>query len=268
MVGLLLAALAGARPEGTRAQDPSSEGEAVPQATPPDSAASGLVWSAEIGGAYLHLESPRSPWSSQSVALSASHGPSTYRLAVRREVRFENEEWRLLADVYPQLWTGAYGHLRVAGATPGRTAAEVDGLARLYQTVGRWELSLGGRFMRFPDARTVVSGVGLGRYGAGWYATVGYQLVRAHERTSWGANGLFRWYLQGAETYLDLQSNYGHEVVVVGSGPRTRLLQSTSVGVSLHLPLSGGLSLIPELRYVNQPGLTRWGGSLALGLDL
>jgi YaiO family outer membrane protein len=204
---------------------------------------------------------------------TAAGSLSLQAVAIRR---FEIDERAFVADVYPKLWRGAYGNVRVGVAPGAKTTSRYDVGAEVFQGVGSSELSASLRRQGFEAAEVSAVGVGLGHYIGNWYLRP--RTVVARVDRSWAPFVAFtgRRYLRDRTDHsVDLTVGMGEEVLevaapaggdgrldVVTAGSRFAAVRS-QLFFRRHVGATAGASYsayeaIPDRWGVSLGVLTRW----------
>lgn len=178
-----------------------------------------------------------------------------------------------IADLYGDLWEGAYGNVRVALAPRAEILSRIDIGAEIFHSIGAAEVSLSARSQEFETARVRTFGLGTGYYSGDWFLRP--RGVVAQVEGSWSPFVAFtgRRYLGGStDDLIDLSLGGGAEVLEVTGADAAR-----SVGVEVVTSASrfGGIRL--QRYFGERVGLSagawysdydaihdRWGVSAAL----
>lgn len=128
-------------------------------------------------------------------------------------------------DVYRDLWSGAYGNVRVGVAPGAEVLARFDAGAELFQSAGNAELSASFRHQSFEVAEVNTLGGALAYYVGRWYLRP--RTLVAHVDEAWSPFLAFtarRYFGEGTEDLLDVGAGFGEEVLEVaapasGEGP-------------------------------------------------
>jgi YaiO family outer membrane protein len=205
-----------------------------------------------------------SDWTQSSVVLLRAHPGGSLGGEVFRVRRFGQKDWGFVLDGYQQLWSRAYGNLRMR-VTPGADLLpNFDLRLEVFQaSEGGWEVSGSCWWMGFPEDDVHVAGVGLAKYSGAWYLREVTTVTTMGGTSSFSTSAFARRFFDPPWEYLEVAGGVGQGLVVVSPGPvvdlrSTRFLQGRfqrflyphwgiSAGVSYHRfegsPARRGLSL-------------------------
>jgi YaiO family outer membrane protein len=169
-------------------------------------------------------------------------------------------------DVWPDLWAGAYGHVKT-GVSPGarvrprgRTRSEV------FQAFGPWELSGQHSWRRYQSEDVHQFGPGLGRYVGSWYLRTRMSLVP--RPGTWGIAqrvGARRFYSpQSSLSHVDLKGGIGRSVEVINASSELLVTRTFFVSLCLRHFLSSHLGITAAVRYSDDGVFRRTGGALGV----
>lgn len=147
-------------------------------------------------------------------------GRGTLGIGGSLERRFGRADESVTVDAYHDLWTGAYGNVRLRAAPGAEVLPLSDVRGEIFQAFGGpwegsahlWHLNAGG-----PDV--TLGGLGLARYAGAWYVRAIGSLASSGGRETGSGRLAARRFLGGSREYLEISAGGGGEVVTVGPGP-------------------------------------------------
>lgn len=216
-------------------------------------------------------------WHAVNVGIARRHARGSVALHGISTRRFDLTDRAFAVDLYNDLWSGAYGNLRMAAAPGATVMARVDLRGEVYQALGASELTASLRHQRFELAEVTTFGVGAGHYAGRWYlrprtlvAAVGrswspFAAFTARRYVGEGTDNLVDVTLGGGQEVLEVlepgeRSDGGLEVVSSAShfaGVRIQRYVNANLGVSLGGSYSG-YEAIPDRWGISVGVLTRW----------
>lgn len=184
-------------------------------------------WSAELYYDVTQISPSPDEAYWQTVTAGVGRRSSNGSVAVQGLVtrRFEVSDAAVIADVYHDLWSGAYGNVRIGVAPAAEALSRFDAGAELYQALGNAELSASFRHQSFEVSEVNTLGVGLAYYIGNWYLRPRGLAAQVDE--SWSPFLAFtaRRYLgDTSDNLMELAVGIGEEVLEVaapasGTGP-------------------------------------------------
>jgi YaiO family outer membrane protein len=251
-------ALASAPSDSTDAPSPASAAArpAVPAADP-------VRWSGTGFVDYLNLRDG-GHWLERGVQAEGRFPGTTLVLTTADVERFGRSDRVVRGSLYRDLWTGAYGHLRV-GLSGQELLPGFDWQAELTQSLGGgWGVVGAYRGMHFATERIDILTAGVHRYIGAWYLRGRASLV-PRPRDMGGAAQLAARRLF-AEGHVELVLARGREVIATAPDRPVRVQSSWAGALLAERTLVGPLRVKAGLQYVAEDRLTRWGGTLGLGV--
>lgn len=186
--------------------------------------------------------------------------------------RFDTTDEAAIFDVYHDLWSGAYGNLRLAAAPGAEVLAQVDAGAELFQSFGNAELAGSFRYQSFEVTEVSTIGAAVGYYLGRWYLRPRTLVANVDE--SWSPFVAFtarRYFGDSGDNRVDLSLGMGEEVLEVaapssGAGPLDVITSgSRFLGVRGQRYLNGSLGLSLGASYSDYAEIpNRWGASLGV----
>jgi len=159
-------------------------------------------------------------WSAMRGLVQRRVGSTTLGIEVASIGRFDERDERIAAEVYAELWQGAYAHLRTSVTPEARLVPLSDWRLEVFQTVaGPWEASGSIGLMNLRESDVTLVGLGMARYLRNWYLRGRASIAElAGERTSSGAVFARRFFRDSRE-FIEVGTGLGSENVVIGPGP-------------------------------------------------
>ena len=189
-------------------------------------------WSASLGHDLLRIELTDGPtyWRTSTIGVGRRFSGGSVAVYGVSATRSGRTEHAAIADGYADLWTGAYGNLRLATAPAAVMLARLDAGGEVFQTIGSTELSASVRRQEFAQSQVNTFGFGTGHYLGRWYLRP--RAAAAQVGTSWSpfAAVTARRYLgEGTDDLFDLSFGGGEEVLEVPAAGAERVDVLTSI---------------------------------------
>lgn len=244
-------------PSGVQGQD------AVPA---PDSSSAEPVWEAAVRYDYDRVSGGRADWHRWTGVLQRDIPGGTVVATLVRQRRFDVADEGVAIDVWQDLWSDAYGHLRIGIGPDARIRPRRSLQAAVYQSIGSWEVMGHYGWRRYVGDNVHLFGPGLARYVGAWYLRT--RTTVAPRPSTWAVSqrvGIRRFYYRTpSPSYVDLEAGAGRSVELVG--PDDTLLVARTFFVSLRVRhyLTTRLGLTAGLRYSDDGPFARTGGSVGL----
>ncbi len=138
-----------------------------------------------------------------------------------RTERFDFADEALAIDGYLNLWSGAYGNLRVRAGSQSQVTPRSDWRLEVFQSLaGGWEVAGSAWHMNVPGPNVFVGGVGVGRYVSAWYLRARANLAEiSGTRVGGAALSARRFFMDDGRQFIEGAAGFGGEAVTVGPGP-------------------------------------------------
>lgn len=254
---LLSLALPAAPGEAVRSDSTAAPPAAVPSAEPVRWRGGGFV-------DYLNLRDG-GHWLERGVQAEARLSGTTLVLTAADVERFGRSDRVVRGSLYRDLWSGAYAHVRV-GASGQELLPGVDWQAEVTQSLGGgWGVVGAYRGMHFAAERVDIFTAGVHRYVGAWLLRGRASLV-PRPRDVGGAAQLAarRIFPRG---HVELVLARGREVIATAPDRPVRVQGSWAGALLAQHAVVGPVRVRAGLQYVAEGRLTRWGGTVGLGVS-
>lgn len=222
------------------------------------------MWEVAARYDYDRLSDGRADWHRWTLSLKKEVSRGTLTASFLRQRRFGVEDTGVQVDIWPDLWTGAYGHVEM-GISPGaRVRSQGTIRSEIFQSLGSWELSGRYSWRRYRSEDVHQFGPGLGRYLGSWYLRTRTSLLP--RPGAWGIAqrvGARRFYgTHPSLSYVDVEGGLGRSVKLVNS--RSELLVTQTFFVSLRVRhfLTSEVGITASIRYGDDEVFRRTGGTV------
>lgn len=241
-----------------------AQGQEVPdgeQASGPETVG---PWGATLQYDYDRVSSGRLDWRAWMLRVRRTIGDGTLAVTSVRQNRFGRADlgWRL--DVWYDLWTDAWGHMRVGlGAKtdvyPRRT---VQG--GVHQGIGAWEGAVTYTWRRYPTEDVHLFRPEVARYLGQWYLRTFAFIVP--QSSAWAVNAgvAARRFLKPPRSYVELRVGAGRGVELVRPDTPLRTVRTYFAALRLQRFLTPQFGVAVGVRYNNDGVYRRAGTTLGL----
>ncbi len=232
----------------------------------PDSSSAEPVWEAAVRYDYDRVSNGRADWHRWTAVLQRDIPRGTVVASLIRQRRFDIADEGVAVDLWQDLWSGAYGHLRIGVGPDARVRPQRHLQGEVYQSIESWELMGHYGWRRYAGDDVHSFGPGLARYVGAWYLRT--RTTVTPRPSTWAVSqrlGVRRFYYwTPAPSYIDLEGGVGRSVELVG--PNADLLVARTFFVSLRVRhfLTSALGLTAGLRYSDDGPFARTGGTVGL----
>ncbi len=213
---------------------------------------------------YEALNEQRPAWHVGYLGLQRRFAHQTIIADVTTHRRFNQSDVALGFESWSDLWTGAYGNLRLQYTPEARFLPNIEAYLEIYQSVEAWELALSVRPRFFPDDTVPTFGLALARYEGNWYLRTRTLLTVLVGHVNWMQTFRVRRYQQPPLDFLDLQAGFGRGVEIIDVGPVLQAVRTYFVAAHMQRFITRMLGLSISLSYSNDNLFTRQGLSLGL----
>jgi len=213
---------------------------------------------------YEALNEQRPAWHVGYLGLQRRFARQTLIADVTTHRRFNRNDVALGLEGWSDLWSGAYGNLRLQYTPEARFLPDVEAYVEVYQTVGAWELALSARPRFFPDDTVPTFGLALARYEGNWYLRTRTLLTALAGHLNWTQTFMARRYRQPPLDFIDLQAGFGRGVEIVDVGPVLQAVRTYFVAVRMQRFVTRTLGLSVGLSYSSDDLFIRRGVSVGL----
>jgi YaiO family outer membrane protein len=220
-------------------------------------------WQASAFYRYQSLTDGRPSWHRTEALLLRRFRKGSVIVKGLRARRFDEWDEAVALEGYRDLWSGAYGHLRLQYAFSPQALAEAEVYAELFQSMGGgWEVA-GTYWLRdYPGETLHLAGLGVGKYVGRWYLRAKTLLIPRASEVGVSQSLRARRYLgTSAREFLDVQAGLGRSVELVGPRPRVEIARTYFVTVRLqrfvtrHLGFSAGAAY-SDVEFYARRGVT------------
>ncbi|MBT8335356.1 MAG: YaiO family outer membrane beta-barrel protein [Gemmatimonadetes bacterium] len=213
---------------------------------------SGASWGREV----MDGDRPGWPdWSAARVFASRRFERGTLGAELSRVQRFGLTDVEVGVDGYHELWSGAYGHVRLRVASDAMVLPDLDARVEVFQALaGVWELSANARTMDFPSEDVDVFGAGAARYVGPWYLRQVVSVARLAGASAVSGAFLARRFIAPPQEYVEVSGGVGSEVVLVGEGPTLDTRDTRFIQVRIQRFLLARWGVVAGLGYTTFEG--------------
>jgi len=224
------------------------------------------VWETATRYDYDRLSEGRQNWRRWTVSLKRETSHGTLMATVIRQQRFGTTDGGLQIDAWPDLWAGAYGHVK-AGLSPTADVRPQGTLqSGVFQSVGAWELSGRYSWRRYRSEDVHQFGPGLGRYVGSWYLRT--RTTLGPRPDTWAVAqriGARRFYGPASSlSYVDVEGGLGRSVEPINSRSEILVTRTFFVSVRLRHFLTSGVGVTAAVRYSDDEVFQHTGGTLGV----
>ena len=227
-----------------------------PSSTPTDAVdmewTSGVVWGREI----MASDRPGWPdWSDGRLFTTRRFDGGSLGVELARVKRFGSVDVGVAVDGYRELWSRAYGHLRIRATPDAGVLPGLDVRAEVFHALaGGWEVSANVRTMDFETRDVAVFGGGVARYVGAWYVRQVASVGRLAGASALSGALNVRRFIAAPVEYVELAGGVGSEVVLVGPGPDLDTRDTRFVQARLQRFLAGRWGVMGSLGYTTFEG--------------
>lgn len=235
-------------------------GEAFAQSAEPSEHA----WEAAARYDYDRLSEGRKDWRRWTLSIKKEISRGTLMATFIQQQRFGVGDEGVQIDVWPDLWVGAYGHVK-AGLSPGARARPRGTIqSEVFQAFGPWKLSARYGWRRYRREDVHQFGPGLARYVGSWYLRTRTSLVP--RPGTWGIAqrvGARRFYGSTPSlSYVDVEGGLGRSVELINASSEILVTRTFFVGLRLRHFLTSHLGITASVRYSDDEVFQRTGGTV------
>lgn len=178
-----------------------------------------LDWESQVFYEFQAFQQTQVPWHTVTLGLGHYFDWGFVALQGMGTSRFNTFDQAVGADVYADLWPGAYGNARVMLDWNPQVLPRVDLFTQLYQVLfTNFELSGGYRLMSFPADNVHFFNLGFGGYFGNWYVGLQPMFLTSGQGPGGQISGWARYILNTADDYVDLRVGAGRRVGIIGVG--------------------------------------------------
>lgn len=178
-----------------------------------------LDWESQIFYEFQAFQQTQVPWHTLTLGLGHYFDWGFVALQGMGTSRFGVFDQAVGADVYADLWPGAYGNARVMFDWNPQVLPRVDLFTQLYQVLfTNFELSGGYRLMAFPADNVHFFNLGFGGYFGNWYVGLQPMFLTSGQGPGGQIGAWARYIFNTADDYVDLRAGVGRRIAIVGAG--------------------------------------------------
>lgn len=223
-------------------------------------------WEASVRYDYDRVSGDRKDWQRWTISLKRDVPRGTIMASFDRQRRFGVVDAGGAVDVWQDLWSEAYGHLRVGLGPNARIRSQRTVRADLHQSIGAWEVSGQYSWRHYRTDDVHLFGPGLARYVGSWYLRTRTTVVP--RPGTWAVAqrlGVRRFYSSTAPaSYVDAEGGIGRSVELVGADSELLVTRTFFASVRVRHFLTPHLGVTAALRYSDDGVFQRTGGSVGL----
>jgi YaiO family outer membrane protein len=238
----------------------------VPPGLAQDAPHTAQPWQASVRYDYDRVSGDRKDWQRWTISLKRDVPRGTIMASFDRQRRFGVVDAGGAVDVWQDLWSKAYGHLRVGLGPSARIRSRRTVRADLHQSIGAWEVSGQYSWRHYRTDDVHLFGPGLARYIGSWYLRT--RTTAVPRPGPWAVAqrlGVRRFYSSAASTsYVDAEGGIGRSVELVGADSELLVTRTVFASVRVRHFLTPHLGVTAALRYSDDGVFQRTGGSVGL----
>jgi YaiO family outer membrane protein len=189
---------------------------------------------------YTDFEKQLSAWHNAALAYTRHFhsGPVTVRL--NYGYQFDRRGWQMESDWYPRLSGKSYAYVH-AGYSGDVIFPEARGAAEYFQALpAAWEVSAGGRYFVYRDARVWVFTGSMAKYHRDYWIAYRPMLTRIRDEQSWTHTVQARRYFESRHHYVGMWAGFGNAPVQFVSLQEVQRLNAQRGGIEYQHVLNTG----------------------------
>lgn len=243
---------------------PTTEGQAAPDTTQASEPGSARLWEGRLQYEYDRVSANRLDWRALELGVRRDVGDGTVAVTAIRQARFGRDDLGVRLDGWHDLWTNAWGHLRV-GVGPGadvRPRRTVEG--GIHQAVGGWEGAVTYAWRRYRTEDVHLVRPEVARYVGRWYLRAFAFVVPRRSEWAVSSGVAARRSLSPPRSYVEGRIGGGRGTVLVGPDAILQTVQTYFASLRFQRYVTTRVGITAGVRYGDDGLYRRTGGTVGL----